>query len=202
MAIVASASVRDFFEESVNESLRARSLDASAGARAYLIGVLEDQAKPSRRVDQAIDGPLAFMLADALAVARPAERFERLRCLGDAVLYAAGFFRGHFGARGVDETYVVRMGQKAYSGARQVLVPGGREVASDADVFGELSDGFEAFLRVFEDVADGTKCLGASSSTDVLKLYERWLQTGSDRLATALGAQGISPVRKVATGLQ
>ena len=202
MAIVATASVHEFFAESVDEALRERSVDASSAARAYLIGVLEDQAQPERRVDQALGRPLALLLAEAVGMPRPAERFESLRCLGDAVLYAAGFFRGHFGARGVDEGYVVRMGCEAYGRARAVLLSGGAgPVAQDSDVFGELASGFGAFVRVFEDVADGAQSRGATSSAGVLRLYDRWLQTGSDRLATALGAQGIAPLRK-APGLQ
>jgi hypothetical protein len=203
MAIVTSASVHDFFAESVDDALRERSVETSSAARAYLIGILEDQAQPARRVDHALDRPLALLLAEAVAMPKPAERFERLRCLGDAVLYAAGFFRGHFGARGVDEGYVVRMGREAYGRARAVLVAGGAaNVAQDADVFGELAGSFDAFVRVFEDVADGTQANGATSSAGVLRLYERWLRTGSDKLATALGAQGIAPMRKAASGWQ
>lgn len=203
MAIVTSASVHDFFAESVDDALRERSVDASSAARAYLIGILADQAKPERRVDQALGRPLALLLADAVSTTEPAERFDRLRCLGDAVLYAAGFFRGHFGARGVDEAYVVRMGREAYGRARSVLVTGSAATgAPDADVFGELADGFGAFVRVFEDVADGTQAMGATSSAGVLRLYERWLRTGSDKLASALGAQGIAPMRKAASGWQ
>jgi len=202
MTIVASASVHEFFAESVDEALRARAVDASSGARAYLIGVLEDQAQPERRVDQDLDRPLALLLADAVAMPKPAERFERLRRLGDAVLYAAGFFRGHFGARGVDEGYVVRMGREAYGRARSMIVAGGAQGAEHGDVFGELADGFPDFVHVFEDVADGSQTLGATSPEGVLRLYERWLRTGSDRLANSLGAQGISPSRKLAVGLQ
>lgn len=202
MAIVTSASVHEFFAESVEGALRDREVDASSATRAYLIGILEDQAQPARRVDHALDRPLALLLAEAVAMPRPAERFERLRCLGDAVLYAAGFFRGHFGARGVDEGYVVRMGREAYGRARSVLVSGGAGAAAqDADVFGELTAGFDAYVRVFEDVADGTQAMGATSSAGVLRLYERWLKTGSEKLASALGAQGIAPLRK-APGLQ
>jgi len=202
MSIVASASVHDFFADSVDEALRGRSVEASSGARAYLIGVLEDQAQPARRVDQALDRPLAFLLADAVAIEGPAQRFDRLRRLGDAVLYAAGFFHGHFGARGVDEEYVVRMGREAYGRARSMLVTGATEGPNESDVFGELAHRFESFVRVFEDVADGTETLGATSSSGVLRLYERWLRTGNDRLATALGAQGIAPTRKAPAGLQ
>jgi hypothetical protein len=203
MAIVTSASVHDFFAESVDDALRDRSVEVSSAARAYLIGILEDQAQPARRVDHALSRPLALLLAEAVATSRPAERFDRLRCLGDAVLYAAGFFRGHFGARGVDEGYVVRMGREAYGRARSVLVTGGAGAgAQDADVFGELAGSFDAFVRVFEDVADNTQAMGATNSAGVLRLYERWLKTGSDKLATALGAQGIAPMRKAASGWQ
>ena len=35
-------------------------------------------------------------------------------------------------------------------------------------------------------VADNTIAMGTSTSKNVLKMYERWLRTGSDRLAQSL----------------
>ena len=63
------------------------------------------------------------------------------------------------------------------------------------DLFTELSDNFDAFVGVLADVADATVAMSLESSRGLLKVYERWLKTGSDRLASALTSRGVVPTR-------
>jgi len=37
--------------------------------------------------------------------------------------------------------------------------------------------------------------MGTQTSRGLLKVYERWLKTGSDRLANALTSRGVVPTR-------
>jgi hypothetical protein len=68
--------------------------------------------------------------------------------------------------------------------------------AKSFDIYGELSAKFDAFVDVLTDVADVTVAHSATTNPQqVLKLYERWLKTGSDVLAHALGAHGFAPSR-------
>jgi hypothetical protein len=71
----------------------------------------------------------------------------------------------------------------------------------DIDVFGELARGFERFTTVVKDIADQVATNGAAGESGVLRLYERWLKTGSERLAEALSEKGLAPARPV-KGLQ
>jgi hypothetical protein len=48
---------------------------------------------------------------------------------------------------------------------------------------------------VLTEVADATIAMGTETSRGLLKIYERWLKTGSERLATALTSQGVVPTR-------
>jgi hypothetical protein len=48
---------------------------------------------------------------------------------------------------------------------------------------------------VLRDVAEGTLASNARDQRSVLRLYERWLKTGSARLAEELGVHGIIPGR-------
>ena len=59
----------------------------------------------------------------------------------------------------------------------------------------ELAAKFDRFAAVLADVAEGTLACGARDERSVVKLYERWLKTGSSRLAEELGARGIVPTR-------
>jgi hypothetical protein len=124
-----------------------------------------------------------------------AERFRRLRALGDNVLYAVGFFGGHIEVRGFDKKYVMQVGSSAYSNAASMLhVPGG---AGKYGVLEELAIKFTEFVDVLTEVAEGTIAMGARDEQGVVKLYERWLRTGSSRIAEELGARGIIPTRAV-----
>jgi hypothetical protein len=193
MAIVAAQSVTGFFGEVVEDAMRARRVDATDGATRYLVGLLADYAHPDRRTGETLERPLTLLLDEALHAPDPAERFERLRAIGDGVLYGCGFFGDHFAARGVDPKYLHRLGTRAYGGASAML--GGRTDDHGPDLFAELADNFDAFAEVVADVSDATIAMGMASSRGLLKVYERWLKTGSERLASALTSQGVMPTR-------
>ena len=195
--IVAAGSVSEFFLEVVEDAIKARRVEATGGVTCYLVSLLSDYAKPAVRAGEPLEKPLAFLLDEALHTVEPAERFDRLRSLGDGVLYACGFFGEHFEARGVATGYVMGIGTTAYGAASSMLrVPGGPEQAAPAvDIYEELSSKFAAYVDVLTEVADATSAHSAANARQVLKLYERWLKTGSDRLAQALGAHGLVPGR-------
>lgn len=198
MPIVATASVSEFFEEALEEAMRARGVAASGGATAYLVGLLVDLAKPGSPVEQTLERSLTLMLDEALHTPELAHRFEKLRTLGDGVLYTSGFFADHFQARGVDTKYVIGIGRTAYESAGSLLVPTSspslEEQASSpkgTHIFKELSARFAEFVAVLGEVANATLARGAATSRGLLTLYERWLKTRSESLADALGAHGF-----------
>jgi hypothetical protein len=194
--ILAQASLTHFFAEAVDESMKVCGVEASVGTKGYLVCLLEDFSRPDGHKGQTFDRPLAFLLDEALRAPSPAERFERLRAIGDGVLYTSGFFGEAFERRGIDPTYLHGIGSRAYGGASALL-----HGPSQVDVFGELARGFAAFAQVVKDIADQIATNGAAGSQGVLRLYERWLKTGSERLAEALTEQGLAPARPV-KGLQ
>ena len=92
---------------------------ATEAAEFYLAGLLADYAKPER-----LDAESAGATADAAARTKPLhaagrERFERLRSLGDGVLYTSGFFAEHLSTRGVELRYVRTLGLRAPTTARR-----------------------------------------------------------------------------------
>jgi hypothetical protein len=196
MAIVAAQSMSNFFLEVVEDAKRARGVDATDGATRYLVAVLTDFAHPDRLAGEALDRPMTLLLDAALKAPDPAERFERLRTLGDGILYGCGFFGDHFEARGVDPKYVRVVGARAY-GAAGALLRGctAEGHGGPPDLFAELVDKFDDFVDVVAEVCDATIAMGTESSRSLLRVYERWLKTGSERLASALTAHGVLPTR-------
>jgi hypothetical protein len=143
-------------------------------------------------VERTLERPLTLLLDEALHTSLLAERFEKLRTLGDGVLYSSGFFADHFEARGVDTKYVMSIGRTAYENAGSLLRTGSeRDVNNSIDIFGELAKDFAGFVAVLSEVADATVAKGVATSRGVLKLYERWLKTKNERLGEALASQGF-----------
>jgi hypothetical protein len=194
MTILAARSVSQFFMEVVEDAIRLRGIHATDGATRYLVGLLTDYAHPDRRAGEAMDRPLTLLFDEAVRMADPAERFERLRTLGDGVLYGCGFFGDHFDARGVDTKYLHGLGVRAYGAASSMLRRGHEETAGP-DLFAELADKFDGFVDVLNEVADLTVAMGSETSRGLLRIYERWLKTGSERLANALSSRGVVPTR-------
>ena len=192
MSILATASVADFFEEVVEDAMKSHGLKASEGATSYVVALLAELAKPGSPVERTLDRPLTLLLDEALHTTSRAERFEKLRTLGDGVLYSSGFFADHFEARGVDTKYVISIGRTAYESAGSLLRGGGeKKEENDIDIFAELAKDFAAFVAVLSDVANATIAKSVATSRGVLKLYERWLKTRNDRLGEALASQGF-----------
>jgi hypothetical protein len=183
-----------FFQEVVGEALRSRNLDATEAACSYLVDLLCEYAHPGEDAGSTLTQPLTFLLRDALE-ATGVERFQRLRVLGDGVLYVVGFFGGHIECKGIQRGYVISVGSSAYRHAAAMLRRSAAADSQGPDVLSELADKFDRFAQVLGDVADGALASGARDERAVLKLYERWLRTGSCRLAEELGTRGLIPVR-------
>ncbi len=207
MTIVAARSVSSFFFEVVEGSLRSRGVEATDGATHYLVELLADYAHPDPRAGETLERPLTLLLDEAVKETDRAERFERLRTIGDGVLYGCGFFGDHFDARGIDPKYLHGLGARAYGTASSMLRRGadgtsparpgrGRKLEeTGSDLFAELADNFAAFVAVVSDVADTTVAMSTETARGLLKVYERWLKTGSERLANALTSRGVMPTR-------
>lgn len=197
MSIVGVASVSDFFEEAVGEAIKARRVTASSEARSYVVALLTDLAKPGSPIERTLERPLTLLLDEALHTTELGERFDRLRTLGDGVLYSSGFFADHFEARGVDTSYLIGIGRTAYDNAGALITRGSsarsleEESSTANDLFAELSRGFANFVGVIGEVANLTIASGVATSRGLVRLYERWLKTRSEALADALTSHGF-----------
>lgn len=184
--LVAQTALSRFFEEAVTGALQACRVDASAPATGYLVSLLQEFTRPDQAKGETLDRPVTLLLDEALHNPNTAERFEKLRAIGDGVLYTAGFFGDHFERRGVDPKFVCTLGARAYGSVSGML-----GVPDTLDVFGELAAKFDAFVIVLTDVADQAT---ARTTPGLVRLYERWLKTKDDRLADMLGMNRVKGV--------
>ena len=95
--------------------------------------------------------------------------------------HTPGFFGDSLQRRLVDLDYYISLGGYAYS----------RLASHDdafADVFGELAEKFVPVVDVLSDISDRSR----STNRDVLRLYERWVRTGSARDRALLVEKGLT----------
>jgi hypothetical protein len=202
MNIVSTDSLSAYFHGVVEDAMKARHVEATDMATNYIVALLSDYARPDPPAGRTLERPLTFLLDEALHTVEPGERFDRLRTLGDGVLYSTGFFRDHFEAKGVEQSYLVGIGSVAYGGASSMLRVSAQEAERKLDIYRELADKFASFVGVLTEVADATIAGSVAGSRDLLKIYERWLKTGSGRLAETLTSHCLVPMRGTKGTLQ
>jgi hypothetical protein len=187
--------VDGFFRELVTQAIKHRGFEPSTASASYVVALLAEAAKPGAVALNVIgESSFTLMLAEAME-SQGVTRFEKLRLLGDGVLYVSGFFGDHLTRRGLAPYYVKGLGATAYGGAASMLRSVGAH-SSGPDVFSELSHKFEMFVQLLSHVAEDLAARAVRDDSSLLDVYERWLNVQSDRLTELLLSRGILPQRK------
>jgi hypothetical protein len=174
----------EYFKELVDSALARQHVQAGDLTTYYLVNLLCQFVRPdARSVIEEDAEPLAIRLTRALQTGGSEQR-ARLRSLGDFSLFMSGFFSDSFRRRTVDVDYYVSMGEYAYGSLSR------RDEDTFAEVFGELANKFVGYMDVLADISERT---AVTSSADLLRLYEKWLRTGSSRDGKRLVDRGIVP---------
>jgi hypothetical protein len=175
----------EFFKDHIESAMARQRLRAGGLTAYYLVDLLCRFTRPESRIAFHEDArePLALRLKRALEAAGMEQR-ARLRNLGDFSLFMSGFFSDSLRRRCVDVDYYVSMGEYAYSTLAR------RDQDAFGEVYDELGRKFVPFMDVLTDISERT---GHTSAGDVLRVYERWLRTGSARAGQQLADKGIAP---------
>jgi hypothetical protein len=186
--IVLDQTPRELFRELVTGVVSHRKLQIQPETEFYVVCLLERFLERGELYTESPDGssqlePLALLLLRALEESRQ-RRWQALQRLGDTSLFVAGFFGDSLARAPVDPSYYVAMGERAYGALASSRVPAGR-----AEVFGEMSERFEDFVDVLAEIAEMQEL---RSNRGLVRLYERFLHTGSRRVADQLRARGVA----------
>ena len=174
----------EYFKDLVAASLARQHVRAADLTEYYLVNLLCQYVRlDAGPVVGEVNEPLALRLARALRSGGSEQR-ARLRSLGDFSLVMTGFFPDSFRRRLVDVDYYVSMGEYAYGSLARL------DEDAFSEVFTELANKFVGFTDVLADISERT---ALASHTDVLRLYEKWLRTGSERDGQKLVERGILP---------
>jgi hypothetical protein len=192
--LVAVADVREFFRESLQTALEHQHLRVRDHTEHYVVNLLAMFARTDALFEPGTEQrsqlkPLALLLAEAVDAPDERQRFRLLQRLGDVALFVAGFLAGSFARRPVDIDYHIAMGGRAYGALAQAPGHGAQRVL--ASVFAELEDKFQPLVDALHEIGDGAT---RQSQRDVLRLYEMWHKTGSQRAHRLLMQLGVQPV--------
>ncbi len=187
--ILVGKSAKEYFRELVSDTLAQRRLQILEATEFYLVNLLAQYLEKERLFAQ-VQGnevhvePLAMMLKRALEGDREA-RWRNLKRLGDTSLFLSGFFGDWLARSTVDVDYYIAMGERAYDAlSEEPRAPSGAH-----ELFGELAERFAQFVDLFAEIAE---LADLRSNRGLLRLYERFLLTGSERVARRLRERGVA----------
>jgi hypothetical protein len=187
------ANLREFFRDTLHEALRRQHVAVEDHTEHYVVNLLTLFARSEALYESTPEGlrlkPLAAMLCEALeAPPDTPDQHRALQRLGDVSLFIAGFFANSFARKLVDIDYHIAMGGSAYRTLAHCT--GHARGRALAGVFAELSSKFQPMVDALNEVSEGN---GARSDSDILRLYEIWLKTGSARCYGKLKSLGVDP---------
>ncbi|MBI4476011.1 MAG: hypothetical protein HY654_02495 [Acidobacteria bacterium] len=172
----------EYFRELVEGAVERQRVESEELTRFYVVNLLAgfvqlDEGKPFD------SEPLSLQLGRALQSGGATQR-AGLRQVGDASLFISGFFSESLNRRLVDLDYYISLGGYAYEELSR------QESQRVSRIFAELAEKFTAFVDVLSEVSERS---GISSNNDLLRLYEKWIRTGSRRDGELLIERGILP---------
>jgi hypothetical protein len=178
----------EYFKELVESAMARQHLRAADLTEYYLVNLLCQYVRLDARTEDAErEQPLALRLARAFESGGSEQRV-RLRSIGDFSLFMSGFFSDSFTRGLIDVDYYKSMGEYAYGSLSR------SDEEAFAEVFGELSRKFVGFMDVLTDISER---INLASTTDIMRLYEKWLRTGSVRDGQRLVERGILPNQSI-----
>jgi hypothetical protein len=189
--MVRRESAVEFFKELVDSALAHQRLTANELTAFYVVQLLASFIERPSTGDEDQNAPLALRLGQALEAGGVRQRTS-LKHIGDLSLFVSGFFSDSLNRKVVDVDYYVSIGGYAYTALSRF------ETDTFSPVFAELAEKFVGFVDVLSEVSERTSC---SSNADVLRLYEKWLKTGSPRSGQLLIERGVVPNSSIKSNL-
>ena len=181
-----------FFSELLESAIKNQKLNLSDSAKVYLIDLLSRNATnneligPNDKYPYA-DKPISIVFQQSLA--EPInQRREMLKYVGDYSLYIGGYFNERLNRKIIDVGYYTCIGSQAFGNLSRIATSSQVEA-----LYNEMFIKFSSLMDILVEVSFDTLM---TKATDVLRLYDRWIQTGSAVLERKLIEKGIITVDK------
>jgi hypothetical protein len=193
--LVAVSSLREFFRDAFHEASDHQHLGIDEQAEQYVVNLLTMFSRADALYERTPDGlrikPLAHMLTEALDAPSASARQRALQRLGDVSLFIAGFFARSFARKLIDIDYHIAMGGNAYGSLADTMQRSlsGRSIAG---IYAQLAQKFQGLVDALNEVSEMSY---RHTDKDILRLYEIWMKTGSQRAHGLLNRLGVQPVK-------
>jgi hypothetical protein len=179
-----TASPQDYFLEVLEHAFQHLKLEASPLSKTYLVGLLQFYmfAKNLFTVDEKTGRYKRETLAELYLKSQnlpPTQKMELLKKLGDTSLYISGFFGDSLNRKVVDIDYYAEMGGTAYDSLARI---------TGEIVYKDLSQRFLGFVDALTYVSQQASL---QSNGDLLRLYDRYVSTGSKLAEEQLREKGM-----------
>ena len=180
MNVKSAPSLHSFFQEAVSSAIRNQGIEASEMTEFYVVNLLADFAHtpPS-------DEALALKVCRGLQEGA-SSRMQKLREVGDTSLFVSGFFPDSLNRSLIDVDYYIGMGELAYG--HLAHAGAASRGALWREVFAELADNFKRFVAVLAEISSDS---AVGSPANILRLYEKYLKTGSESVLEKLRRRGF-----------
>jgi hypothetical protein len=188
-AVFQRESAVEYFKDLVDRALTHQGVATQELTSYYVVQLLASFLQQPENLD---DGPLSVRLVQALESGGMRQRAS-LKQIGDLSLFIAGFFSESLNRKIVDVDYYATIGGRAYHALSRV------ETDTFSPVFAELGSKFVDFVDVLSEVSERTSC---ATNVDLLRLYEKWIKTGSRRSGQLLVERGVVPNASIKATLQ
>lgn len=179
--------LQNYFTLELKSVLDKHKVPARDASIIYLASLLSRHIESEKFFVVGPDGkPTDTLLTDLYLQYLKAQSEEKkviLQRLGDICLMVSGYFAESIRGKLVDLGFYFGMGGTAYYNLAHLVAE-----TEPKETFDELSVKFESFSNVLGEMSERN---GLQSNKDVLRLYERWIVTGSDRLRSLLTDKGI-----------
>ncbi len=169
---------KSFFTELLDKGFSKRKVSANPAVKIYMADLLSYYLDAKNLFDyenkeDSGQRPLKTLAEIYLTAnqSEPAKKADMLKRMADRCLYMTGFFGDSFQRKIIDVDYYCSMGETAYADLASTT----REDFL-ASTYSTFSKRFVEFVDVLTFVAQDT---AFGTNRDVLRLYERYLKTGS-----------------------
>lgn len=180
------ADPKEYFGEVVEAGLSKRGLKTYPAVQSYLVELLAHYLDARNLFDGEEETfAEAFLKASQ---AEDSERATRLKRVGDRALYISGFFGDSLERKIIDLDYYAGIGVAAYGSLAEVT----REDRS-AQVYRVFSRRFIDFVDVLTYISHQAF---VNSDESILRLYDRYLRTGSELAREKLNEMGVMTIPK------
>jgi hypothetical protein len=171
---------RSYFTEIVADALEKRKTQTPPLVSAYLVDLLETNLTTD---NSQLNSTMAEFFMRSVQVEKKQARIDLLKKLGDTSLYISGFFGDSLRRKIIDIDYYADIGGMAYGNLAT-------QVTNDlqSQVFREFSLRFLDYVDVLTYISQTTMI---QTNQDILRLYERYIATGSELAKNQLAEKGI-----------